>query len=401
MYLTSLSLTNFRLFTRLEKELPRQIVLLVGDNAQGKTSLLEAVYYMSTFTSFHTPSDRQLINFSILSETQVFSRMVAHFQRGGRMHSIEVRLVLDGNGMGSTRLRRIILVDNVQRTVHEALGQLNAVIFLPQMMGILEGGPEERRDYINTLIPQVFPAYAKILAEYNQVLTQRNALLKQLEERKGDQSQLDAWDDNLARLGADLIHYRIQVITEIEQLARRFHARLTHEKEILRLVYLPSYDPALNDNGQRSLLRGGQVEIDRQRIHQAQIQSGFCDRLKSLRREEIDRGVTTVGPHRDEIRLVANGIDLGEYGSRGQGRTALLALKMAEVAWLKQKTDEWPVLLLDETLAELDLQRRGDLLGALGECEQALLTTTDLNLFPSNFVDQCAVWRVTQGQIEV
>jgi DNA replication and repair protein RecF len=132
----------------------------------------------------------------------------------------------------------------------------------------------------------------------------------------------------------------------------------------------------------------------------ADIQNGFRARLKELRTEEIARGVTTIGPHRDDLRFLANNIDLGDYGSRGQIRTALLALKLAEVNWMKERTGEWPVILLDEVMAELDLQRRADLLKYIGESEQVLFTTTDLNLFTHDFVEKAEVWRVEGGRIE-
>ncbi len=131
-----------------------------------------------------------------------------------------------------------------------------------------------------------------------------------------------------------------------------------------------------------------------------EIQAGFRARLKELRSEEIARGVTTIGPHRDELRFLANNIDLGDYGSRGQVRTVLLALKLAEVNWMKDRTGEWPVILLDEVMAELDAQRRADLLKYVGESEQVLFTTTDLNLYEPDFVEKAEVWKVSDGKVE-
>jgi DNA replication and repair protein RecF len=141
-----------------------------------------------------------------------------------------------------------------------------------------------------------------------------------------------------------------------------------------------------------SLKRGG--------LSLEHIREGFRQRLGALRSEEIARGVTTIGPHRDELRFLSNGIDLGDFGSRGQVRTALMSLKLAEMSWLKERTGDWPVLLLDEILAELDAQRRADLLAALEECDQAVLTTTDLGLYAGDFVEKTTVWRVKQGQVE-
>ncbi len=398
MHLTHLSLTNFRAFSRLDMEVPRHILLLVGDNAQGKTTLLEAVYFLATFTSFHAAHDRQLINFLAEEEDLPFARLVADFQRGGKAHRLEIRLIQDAVGANGARLRKEILLDGVKRSMQEAMGSFNAVLFLPQMTQILEGGPEERRRYLNLTLSQIVPGYAQALTEYVQVVSQRNALLKQLAERGGDSEQLTYWDTLLVQRGAFLIQARIRALSELEWLSARIHDRLTEGKEVLRIVYRPAYDPAVATRSQYSLPI--ETPVDRSGFDEEQIREGFFSRLRALRAEEIQRGVTTIGPHRDEVRFTANGIDLGDFGSRGQVRTALMALKLAEVAWMREKIGEWPVLLLDETLAELDIQRRADLLEALSDCDQALLTTTDLKLFNEAFVRQCAVWQVQAGCVQ-
>jgi DNA replication and repair protein RecF len=266
------------------------------------------------------------------------------------------------------------------------------------MMRIIEGSPEDRRRYLNLALSQAVPGYAQVLRDYETVLSQRNALLKQLSERGGDQEQLAYWDDLLTQKGSLLIHIRIAAIQELEKLATRKHHHLTHSKEVLRLVYQPAYDPLPHPDNQYTLPL--EMPVQRSGFTREQIRQGFAQRLLGLRREEIARGVTTIGPHRDEVRILSNKIDLGDYGSRGQARTALLALKLAEVSWLKEKTGQCPVLLLDETLVELDIQRRADLLAGLGDCEQALLTTTDLKLFAPEFVQENVVWHVVGGRVE-
>lgn len=400
MYLTRLSLTNFRAFARLDMEVPRRTLLLVGDNAQGKTTILESIYYLATYTSFHAQNDRQLINFVASREPLVVGRLVAEYRSANRPHQMEVRLIQESAGTnGSTRMRKEILLDGVKRGVHEAMGAFTAVIFLPQMTRIIEGGPEERRRYLNLALSQTTPGYSQALSDYGQALSQRNALLKQLFERGGDPEQLTYWDTLLTDRGALIIHARIAAIQELEQIAARIHHRLTHSEEILRLVYQPAYDPVPVPQGQFALPL--QSPVNRAGYSQERIRQGFIEKLAEARREEIARGVTTLGPHRDEMRLLSNGIDLSDFGSRGQVRTALLALKLAEVTWIKNKTGEWPVLLLDEILAELDTQRRADLQTYLLEYEQTLLTTTDLSLFDPGFVQQGTVWQVEQGMVKV
>ncbi len=398
MYLKHISLTNFRLYSRLDIEVPRHILLLEGANAQGKTSLLEAIYYLATFTSFHAQNDRQLLNFIATRDALSVARLVAIFVRNGEEHRLEVRLIQDSNGNGGARQRKEVLLDGVKTPPSRAVGTFNAVIFLPQMTRILEGGPDERRRYLNLCIAQADAAYSQALTDYAQAVTQRNALLKMLSERGGDPSQLDYWDEMLTSRGSVIMHTRIRAIRELEQQAKRIHDRLTGGAEVLNLHYAPSFDPVATPEGQIGLPL--QVQLRRENFSVNQLASGFQERLRGLRREEISRGVTTIGPHRDELRVLSNGIDLGDFGSRGQLRTAILALKLAEVDWLKAKTGQWPVLLLDETLAELDTHRRGLLLDTLQAVDQVLLTTTDLNLFSADFVGKCERWQISAGMVE-
>lgn len=419
MQLTHLSLTDFRNYARLDVNVPAGPILFVGGNAQGKTSLLEAVYYLATFVSFQASHDRQLVNLHAKREPVAVAKIIAHFvrtkieKRGTGTadasfqssvhtpgnHTLEVRLILQPGASNNTpRLRKEILLDGVKRKTGDAIGAFNAVLFLPHMLRVVEGPPEERRRYLNLLLVQVQPRYAKILSEYNRCLTQRNALLKQLGERGGDQDQLDYWDERLTTLGAYLIYARIHAVQALEILASSIHIELTREQEVLRLSYQPSYEPLARSRDQFELPMD--APLDRSGLSMEKIQSGFLQRLKDLRGDEIARGVTTLGPHRDEFRLLGNGIDLGIYGSRGQARTAVLSLKLAEVSWMKEKTGQWPVLLLDEVLAELDPERRYDLLTRLFESEQAMLTTTDLGLFSDEFVQSSTLWRIHAGQLQ-
>jgi len=373
---------------------------LVGSNAQGKTSLLEAVYFMSAFTSFQTHADRQLVNFIAAREARrqvAVGRLVAEYQRRNSSHRLEARLIMEPTGVNGVRLRKEVLLDGVKKSLSDVIGQFNAVVFVPQMSQILEGGPDERRRYLNLTLAQTVPNYVRTLSEYNQALSQRNALLKALNERKGNGDQLGVWDEAVARLGAQIILWRIQAVQEIERLAARVHHELTRGKEVLRLSYEPAFDPLPQPNGQLGLKID--TPVDRSGLKLEDIRTGFVERLAQLRREEIARGMTTIGPHRDELRFLANSIDLGNYGSRGQIRTTLLALKMAEVDWMKERTGEWPVILLDEVMAELDLERRADLLTYLGQREQVLFTTTDLGLFTPEFAQDADIWDVAEGSV--
>jgi len=397
MYLTQLSLTDFRNFTRLEIEVPRGMMLLVGGNAQGKTSLLEAVYYLSTFTSFHASHSRELIHFAAMREPLAVGRITADYQRGDKSHHLEVRIIKEVNGANISRVRREVLLDGVKCKFDQVIGHFNAVLFLPGMLSIMDGPPVERRRYLDLSISQTDARYAAALSTYNKALGQRNALLKLLGERGGDPDQLNYWDEQIVQTGAYIIQARIQAIREIEDRAALIHNELTRAAERLRLVYQPAYDPYSLPTRQMALAL--EAPIDRTGFEQDEIAQGFREALLSARKEEIARGMTTLGPHRDDLHFLGNGIDLGVYGSRGQIRTAVLALKIAEIAWMREKTGFWPVLLLDEVLAELDPQRREDLLEHLNDIEQTLLTTADLDLFDPQFVGAATTWYFKDGRL--
>jgi len=405
MRLTHLSLTNFRNFARLDVDLPEGAVLLLGANGQGKTSLLEAIYFLATFTSFHASHDREMINFVAARDLLAVGRIVAQYEQEGhsgreaRPHRLEVRLIQETNGSnGNPRTRKEVLLDGAKLKVGEAVGQFTAVLFLPQMVQVIEGAPEERRRFLNLAMAQALPGYAQVLSDYGAALSQRNALLRQLSESGGDERQLDYWDGLLADRGASLIQARGRAVQELERLAAREHLELTHGQSVLRLSYQPSFDPLPRPPGQYSLPLA--APVDRTVLELDQVRQGLQECLLAQRREDISRGATTQGPHRDELRFLENGIDLGTYGSRGQVRTALLSLKIAEVAWMRERTGQSPVLLLDEALAELDPARRADLLERLSSGQQILLTTTDLALFSPEFLRRAALWHIAAGRLE-
>jgi len=396
MYLTRLSLTNYRIFSRLELDFPRRVILFTGDNAQGKTSILEAVAYLANFSSFSTANDRQLMNFYAPNEPIMVGRIQGEFERAGRRHTIEVRLIQDvAANPGSPRFSKQVLLDGVKKRISDVYGQFNAVTFLPQMSRVIEGAPADRRQYFDEILSQVEPGYSRHLSAYGKALAQRNALLKTLAEVGGDKNQLEPWDEMLARHGAMIMQARVLALAALEKQALPIHQRLTRDLEILQFHYLPSYEPLKKPAGQMAL--PVQTPLDRTGISPEELERGLLVAMNQSCHADIQRGQTSIGPHRDEVRFLSNQIDLGNFGSRGQTRTALLTLKFAEVAWMKQRTGEWPVLLLDEIMAELDPQRRKDLLSVVGQVEQAFLTATDLDMFTPEFVSEHEVWQVKQG----
>src|SRR3990170_1669559 len=302
MRLTHLSLTNFRNFARLDVEIPKGATLIVGRNAQGKTSLLEAVYFLATLNSFHAENDRHLVNFVESRKPLAVARLQATYLRGERQHQIEVRIIKEQTKNGVERGRKEVLLDGAKKKAGEVAGLFNAVLFLPQMLQIVEGTPRHRRRYLDLALAQVQPNYAEQLNEYESVLSQRNALLKQLSENGGNPSQLDFWDERLALRGAQVLAARFAAVQELDALAGRLHHELTRGGEVLRLNYQPSYDPIPAPSKQRVLI---QEPTDRSTVEESKIESGFLKALKVTLAEDISRGSTSLGPHRDELRFLA------------------------------------------------------------------------------------------------
>jgi DNA replication and repair protein RecF len=399
MRIVRLSLTNFRNYIRLETAFPSGAILLAGPNAQGKTSLLEAVYLFTHARSPLAENDRQLINFLALREEQPFARLEAEIDgREGSLH-LELRMFFEPTPDEQRHFRKDVLVNSVRRKPSELPGVFRALLFLPQELCVIEGSPGDRRRHLDEAAAQADPSYRTAMGEYHHALTQRNALLHALQEG-GDPSQLDVWDMPLAEAGTVLLLGRARALAEIENLAAPLHRRLTHGRETLDIRYCPAWDPSHPEE------EGDQHElpldaaVDHTRWKADEVRGMFLDHLRKTRREAVCRGVTIAGPHRDEIRFLTNGIDLTSYGSRGQARTALLALKLAEVEWLRARSGEWPVLLLDEVFSELDVRRREDLLGDLERADQVFTTASDPEMLPESFRRRAQAWWVEGGTLK-
>ncbi len=403
MHITHLSLTNFRNYARLEIAVPTGAVVLFGDNAQGKTNLLEAIYYLATSRSPYTTSDRQLINWMAQDEPLPFARLVAEVVTAEGLKRVEVTLVSEGNGRPAN-FKKEIRVNGLPRRVMDLLGQVRVVMFLPQDLSLVEGSPSGRRRYLNITLCQTNPDYCHALNQYEKVLAQRNALLRQMQEgaqrgQRHDSSQLEFWDGQLAVHAATLISGRFCLVRDLERRAQRVHSDLSGADEHLRLRYQPGFDAAPAPEGQLSFAAGDLGAGALPELPPAEIAARFQMALRERRREEIARGMTLIGPQRDEMRFLVNGYDLGLYGSRGQGRTAVLALKLAELDWMQGQTGETPILLLDEVAAELDPRRRAYLLARIKGVEQAIVTTAEPGLLDDSFLANAARWQVAAGTI--
>lgn len=396
MRVRHLSLTNFRLYARLELDLPRGLVIVQGDNAQGKTSLLEAIYFLATAHSPHAGADRQVIRWGAEEDGPFpFALLKANVERNDGLHLVEM-MVQRGE---LNRLRKEIRIDRIGKRVIDLVGQLAVVLFLPGDVALISGAPALRRDFLDAALSQVDAAYVRALDHYTHALAQRNALLKQAQERPLDPDELAVWDERLVPAGVEIALHRRRAVAELAQLAAPIHRELSNGSEYLFITYQPNFDPARP----HTLDAPYQVSIDDSHppvgVEQRDLQLAFRNALNERRREELARGMTLVGPHRDEVRFIANGMDLGDFGSRGQQRTAVLALKLAQVEWMRRRTQEEPVLLLDEVLAELDPHRRRCLLHRIGASHQTIVTTTDVNRFDHDFVRSARLLRVHAGVV--
>jgi DNA replication and repair protein RecF len=397
MHIEHLSLTNFRNYARLELSLPKRAIVLYGDNAQGKTSLLEALYYLATSRSPYTSSDRQLIHWRTEHDPIPFARLTAEISnQQSSLQRLEVTLMLD-NSSGIQRFKKTIKLNGVEKRVMDIVGLLTVVLFLPRDLALIEGSPSDRRRFMDTTLTQINRDYVEALDNYEKILPQRNALLRRIAERRSSIAELAYWDEQLSQSGAVIISERQKFLRELETRAQENHHALTGDKETLTLQYQPSFLPTVEGDGQLSFALQG-LDLHRE-LSADNIKPQLLEQLETEQRESIARGVTLSGPHRDELRLMINGRDCGLYGSRGQARTAVMALKLAELDWMRHHLGEYPILLLDEVVAELDSKRRAFLLNRLAGDMQMLVTTTELEIFTKDFLDSANMLQIVEGQI--
>ncbi len=396
MRIRSLSLRQFRTYNRLELDLPAGPILLLGANAQGKTSLLEAIAFLAIGSSPLTNIDQQVIHWGAEEASLPFSHVSAEVARRDRTETVEIAIERKPISNGHQRMQKSVRID--QRPVRRSslAGHLNVVLFLPEDLDLVHGPPTGRRHYLDNLLSQVYPTYVEVYAAYRQAVSRRNALLRHLRRRGGDPMQLIPLEERLVRTGVTVSLYRRRVIRELTVHIDRLHRELTGGQAWLRLQYEPNFDPVRppDVDVQLDLLAEAEPEppVDVEALYIA-----YREALAHRRGHEIERGMTLVGPHRDEMRFISNERDMGIYGSRGQQRTTVLALHLAELRWLEQTTGESPVLLLDEVLAELDRARRSYLLDLLSGVEQTILATTDAELFPDSFRKRTTTFSVSEG----
>ncbi len=390
MYLRTLHLRQFRNYVDQQVDFSAPKTILVGDNAQGKSNLLEAVELLSTLRSHRTSRDRDLIR-----DDEPLAQITAALER--EIGTIDLSMVLRSNSR-----RTVALNGQSLRRQLDFLGTLNLVQFSSLDLDLVRGGPEQRRAWLDSLLIQLEPVYAHVLQQYIHILRQRNALLKRrqevfsnpmvspipvAEEDRGDResatpspaTEMALWDAQLAVAGTRVIRRRARVVQRLAPLAAHWHRAISGHQEELTLTYQP-HVPIEQDDP-------------------AVVQTAFLSKLQERAIAEQHQGTTLVGPHRDEVEFTINQTSARQYGSQGQQRTLVLALKLAELKLIEEVIGEPPLLLLDDVLAELDLHRQNQLLETIQDRFQTLITTTHLGSFDAQWLKSSQIFSVKAGHL--
>jgi DNA replication and repair protein RecF len=421
MYLRHLSLTHFRNYRSLELDFSSALTLLQGRNAQGKSNLLEAIYFLATAKPVQAGNEREVVDWGAGEEPIPYARIAAVVEEQGasgvgsrglegasRPLNLEILLTPREDGTG---FRKQIKINGVARRSMDLVGTMRAVLFMPEDIRLVDGAPSERRRYCDIALCQIDRGYGRALSQYQKVVDQRNSLLRALREQRANgagipatEDQLGFWDDQLVALGSQVIAARLAFLRQLEVVAQPLLTELSSGVETLHLQYLPSFNPGNfsdsdfahlgNESFALEIAASGAPLPDLETIVHH-----YRSRLRNRRMRELDAGSTLYGPHRDDFRFLVNGRDLRLYGSRGQQRSAALATKLAEVQVMRERTGSSPLLLLDDVMSELDANRRATLLRALEGVPQAIVTTTDWEDFAPDFRHAARTLHVSGGRV--
>lgn len=357
MYIENIELKNFRNYEELKVSFNRNVNIFLGNNAQGKTNLLESIYMNSMAKSFKNVRDKEMIRFG-----EDFCKIKTDIYKDGETDTTEILITRDG--------RKGVKVNGVKiRKTSELLERVFIVIFSPEDLKIVKEEPEKRRRFTDRELCQIDPAYYSALSDYKKVLKQRNTYLK---EEVIDPAVLDIWDAGLAKHGSRIIKKRKAFIEHLDRISSCIHESISGGKENLTL----KYEPDVSDS------------------------TDYYELLQNSRNDDIRIRTTGHGPHKDDIRISADGIDLRKFGSQGQQRTAALSLKLSEIKLIEEETGEKPVLLLDDVLSELDNQRQSFLINSLGE-NQMFITTADISGKVVKSMPEGKIFKINAGEVEI
>ena len=358
MYIKSIRLHNFRNYKTLDLNFDQKTNIFFGDNAQGKTNILEAIYLCSTSRSHRGSKDKEMIYFG---EKEAHIRLEIFSSQMN--HTLDMHLRKE-KAKGAA-------IDGIPiKRARDLLGLVSVVFFSPEDLNLIKEGPSERRKFLDSEICQLNQVYFSDLSNYHKTIAQRNQLLKDLPYHPSLESTLDIWDEQVIRYGCAVIEARKAFLSQLNEIISDIHLKLSGNKEKIKLTYEP--DTSVSE---------------------------FEARLKKNRFRDEKAKTTTTGPHRDDFSIEANGIDLRRFGSQGQQRTAALSLKLSEISLIQNRTGQSPILLLDDVLSELDRKRQNFLLESLDGI-QTMITCTGLDDFVSRHFEISKVFHVVNGIID-
>ncbi|MFD1954667.1 DNA replication/repair protein RecF [Paenibacillus thailandensis] len=367
MFLKQIHLRNYRNYKQLELQTENQVNLFVGPNAQGKTNLLESIFVLALTKSHRTSKDKELIGWQS-------DAAGVHGEVDKRYGTVKLDLSLSSQG------KKAKINGLEQRKLSDFVGSLNVVMFAPEDLEIVKGTPGVRRRFLDMEIGQVQPGYLHTLQQYGKVLVQRNNYLKTSGPGGYQQAMMDVWNMQLAEFGVKIMKKRKHFIHKLQGWAEQIHAGITGGMEQLRIDYRPSLD-------------AGETEDETVLFDQ------FMLKLSQVKDQETRRGITLVGPHRDDLAFYINDKEAHVYGSQGQQRTTALSLKLAEIELIREEIGEYPLLLLDDVLSELDQHRQTQLIETFQSKVQTFITTTGIESVNINKLHDAGIYHVREGQV--
>ncbi len=376
MYLKKIRLKNYRNFLSLSIELDSNLNIFIGNNAQGKTNLLEALNLIIKGSSYRTKEDKEAINWNNES-AYLFGEVIKDDE------NIQIALALEkkAEDFYKNKLSKTIRINqNIQKKT--ALNrEFKGVVFSPEHLQIIKGPPSLRRKFLDEQISQIYPLYHKYLSEYYRILGHRNNILKNEINQKKKKEKIFIWDPRLIERGSFLILTRIKFIKKVNRLAYNFHQEITKEKEKLQLIY------------QSNILKDREENI-------SSVSKTFKDKLEEHRKKEIEYRTTLFGPHRDDFSVYINRFNAASYGSQGQQRTAVLSLKLSELELIKEREGAYPIFFLDDVMSELDEDRRHFLLRLIIDKKvQTFITSINLDYFNSNIKEKSRIFKIEEGKV--
>lgn len=359
MFIKRLQMLNYRNYNVLDISLGPHVNVFMGDNAQGKTNILEGIYYCAFARSHRTSKDRELINWN--ADNALLSVTVGRERLDKR---IDISILKDG--------KKAIQINKIKiKKIGELFGNFNVVMFSPEDLKIIKDSPGVRRKFIDMELCQLNPKYYYNLVQYNKVLNERNSILR---NKNINKDILDVYDMQLVEFGYNIIIDRLEYIQKLNKYSAKIHSDITSGKEKIEFKYISTIKDLEN------------------------IKENFYLLLEKNRSRDCERGITSIGPHRDDFTVLINDIDTKSYGSQGQQRTAVLTIKFSSLKIIKELTGEHPVLLLDDVLSELDFSRKRYILSTIGDI-QTIITCTGIEDLYEYLDDKSKVFKVKDGEI--